>query len=477
MTEQSGERIILVNMQDEEIGLAEKLEAHEKGLLHRAFSVFVFNGSRLLMQRRAAGKYHSAGLWTNTCCSHPRVGERTNDAARRRLLEEASVDLQPKEVGNFIYRVVFDNGLTEYEYDHVYIAEYDGPFCPNPEEAEEMCWREISEIKAELRTTPQYFAAWFPTAFSLALSHHRQADNSEKPLYTVATFLQCLRDMNLNELLDIRTVDSFRNLEARYGQRLTPLIIIEVNMGAMERTGDFSFCMSCLPVGLLSYSWLECDASEYSTPDFMPNWFVNAMSVMPGKDNDTFFLRDLAPLAGQERVERLLPQFRRVLAALKGKARNLFQIGSMDGRREDDSLRVYVCALSSVDLLAFLEQMHWSGDFDHLAAVLRECEGIVFKNRFTFCFDVMENGIGPKIGVELHPVTKTPKSAELILDYLVQHGLCLRPKRKDVMRFLTESTPPSPLIKSQISHFKLTLENDRINSAKAYLELRNGHDK
>lgn len=135
------------------------------------------------MQRRAAGKYHSAGLWTNTCYSHPCIGERTSDAARRCLLEETSIDLQPKEIGSFLYRADFDNGLTEYEYDHVYIAEYDGPFCPNPEETEVMCWREISEIKAELRMAPQHFAAWFPTAFSLALSHHRQADNSENFIY------------------------------------------------------------------------------------------------------------------------------------------------------------------------------------------------------------------------------------------------------------------------------------------------------
>ena len=162
-------RIILVDFFDREIGAAEKLEAHEKGLLHRAFSVFIFSGERLLMQKRAAGKYHSAGLWANTCCSHPRVGETLCDAAKRRLFEEAGIELQPEEAGSFVYRAVFENGLTEFELDHVFTAEYDGDFKPDPDEAAEMCWKNIADIAEDMRAHPENYAPWFITAFLIAV--------------------------------------------------------------------------------------------------------------------------------------------------------------------------------------------------------------------------------------------------------------------------------------------------------------------
>src|SRR6185503_16709121 len=119
--------VILVNEKDEVTGTAEKMEAHEKGLLHRAFSIFVFNSrGEVLMQQRAPGKYHSAGLWTNACCSHPRPGEKTEEAARRRLREELGFETALTEIFDFIYRAEFVNGLAEHEYDHVYVGEYDG---------------------------------------------------------------------------------------------------------------------------------------------------------------------------------------------------------------------------------------------------------------------------------------------------------------------------------------------------------------
>ncbi len=119
--------LILVNYRDEQIGQGYKLEVHKKGLLHRAFSVFLYDGNKLLIQKRASNKYHSAGLWANTCCSHPRVGEKLEMAVQRRLLEEVGVSCDVKHLNSFVYREVFDE-LSEYELDHIFVGEYKGGF-------------------------------------------------------------------------------------------------------------------------------------------------------------------------------------------------------------------------------------------------------------------------------------------------------------------------------------------------------------
>src|SRR5205085_1876666 len=125
--------VIVVNDLDQETGVMEKLEAHKKGVLHRAFSIFIFNGrSEMLIQQRATTKYHSPGKWTNACCSHPLPGEPTKDAAERRLYEEMGFTTKLEKAFDFIYRTEFDNGLTEHEFDHVYTGEYDGEIKANP---------------------------------------------------------------------------------------------------------------------------------------------------------------------------------------------------------------------------------------------------------------------------------------------------------------------------------------------------------
>ena len=163
------DQLVLVDYDDREIGSCGKLETHKKQLLHRAFSVFIFNGDEVIIQKRAAGKYHSAGLWANTCCSHPRCGEEIGDAVRRRLKEEAGIECGVTEAGAFIYYARFDNGLCEYEYDHVFIGEYDGAYCANPEEAEEMISISIEDLKSDIEDHPEKYAAWFFTALNIAL--------------------------------------------------------------------------------------------------------------------------------------------------------------------------------------------------------------------------------------------------------------------------------------------------------------------
>ena len=155
------DRLILVDLFDRECGYAEKLEVHQKGWLHRAFSVFLINGSQMLIQKRAEHKYHSAGLWANTCCSHPRVDEELDSALRRRLTKKTGISCPTKEVFSFVYRTVFENSLVEYEFDHVFVGNYQGSFQANLEEASEMKWISFEQLADEMVTKPQIFAPWF----------------------------------------------------------------------------------------------------------------------------------------------------------------------------------------------------------------------------------------------------------------------------------------------------------------------------
>ena len=156
------EQVILVDSSDNPTGALEKLDAHKKGVLHRAFSVFVFNEkNELILQRRALNKYHSPGLWTNTCCSHPRPGEEIEAAAHRRLQEEMGFDTQLKKVFDFIYKHEFDNGLVEHEFDHVFIGKHSGEIYPDASEVNGWKFISIEDLKTDLRIHEEKYTVWF----------------------------------------------------------------------------------------------------------------------------------------------------------------------------------------------------------------------------------------------------------------------------------------------------------------------------
>nr|WP_299000935.1 isopentenyl-diphosphate Delta-isomerase [uncultured Allomuricauda sp.] len=160
------ENVILVNEDDQPIGLMPKMEAHEKALLHRAFSVFIVNKSgEIMLQQRAEDKYHSPLLWTNTCCSHQREGETNIEAGKRRLQEEMGFEVELKELFSFIYKAPFDNGLTEHELDHVMIGYYNDVPDINPEEVASWKWMHPSNIKQDISDNPQEYTAWFKIIF------------------------------------------------------------------------------------------------------------------------------------------------------------------------------------------------------------------------------------------------------------------------------------------------------------------------
>ena len=164
--------VILVDQADRPVGRMEKQETHRKGLLHRAFSVFLLDGSKLLIQRRALDKYHCGGLWSNTCCSHPAPGEPVLSAAERRLGKDLGIEnVRLRELDTFLYRAPFPNGLTEHELDHVLLGEYSGPVRPDPREIAQVRWIDLEELQRDLQAFPQRYTPWFPPALTLVLRH------------------------------------------------------------------------------------------------------------------------------------------------------------------------------------------------------------------------------------------------------------------------------------------------------------------
>tara|TARA_S200000501_G_scaffold132705_1_gene125460 strand:+ start:948 stop:1475 length:528 start_codon:yes stop_codon:yes gene_type:complete len=166
------EKVILVDKQDNAIGTMFKMEAHEKAVLHRAFSVFILNSKgELMLQQRALHKYHSPGLWTNTCCSHQREGEGNIEAGTRRLKEEMGFKTALEELFSFTYKTSFDNGLTEHEFDHVMFGYYDGLPKINPEEVASWKWMSLTKIKIDMEKFPENYTAWFKIIFNRFYNH------------------------------------------------------------------------------------------------------------------------------------------------------------------------------------------------------------------------------------------------------------------------------------------------------------------
>ena len=160
------ENVILVDKNDTQIGLMSKLDAHKKGILHRAFSVFVLNNNNeLMLQKRAYNKYHSGGLWTNTCCSHQREGENSIEAGKRRLLEEMGFETELKIITSFIYKVEFENGLTEHEFDYLLIGKYIKSPVINKQEVADWKWMKVELIADDIKLNPNNYTSWFKIIF------------------------------------------------------------------------------------------------------------------------------------------------------------------------------------------------------------------------------------------------------------------------------------------------------------------------
>jgi len=166
------EQVVLVNKNDKEIGYMDKLKAHQKGILHRAISVFIFNSNgKMLIQRRALDKYHTPGIWSNTACSHPRENEKTIDAASRRLYEEMGMNVELEFGFSFLYRAEFSNGLIEHELDHVFIGFSDLNPIINRDEVCDFKYVDEQEIEALLKENSNSFSPWFKICYKKAIKH------------------------------------------------------------------------------------------------------------------------------------------------------------------------------------------------------------------------------------------------------------------------------------------------------------------
>lgn len=178
------EKVVLVNDLNEVIGEKEKIQAHIEGALHRAFSIFLFNSDgAMLLQKRACTKYHSKGLWSNTCCGHPRPGESTKVAAHRRLKEEMNIDCQLHEIFSFTYRATLEDGFVEHEFDHVFIGIFNGEPIINKEEGEDWAWIDLISLKQDLANNPIIYTFWLRASIDRVIELYRvqkpRIDNSE----------------------------------------------------------------------------------------------------------------------------------------------------------------------------------------------------------------------------------------------------------------------------------------------------------
>lgn len=171
MMEELRGKVILVDRNDRKIGVESKLFAHQKGLLHRAFSVWIFNeNGQTVLQKRADVKYHSPGKWSNSCCSHPQPGEDTESSAVARLQEELGFSTKIRHIGSFIYNLDVEQGLFEHEFDHVFVGQYDGVIYPNPDEVSDYEWYDLSTIATMIATEPAQFTPWFVYTFEEIIS-------------------------------------------------------------------------------------------------------------------------------------------------------------------------------------------------------------------------------------------------------------------------------------------------------------------
>jgi isopentenyl-diphosphate delta-isomerase len=173
----ASESVILVDERDNALGIMEKIAAHQLGQLHRAFSVFIFNSKgQLLLQQRAHDKYHSAGKWSNTCCSHPRPGEQNIEAAKRRLKEEMGLDCELLYGFNFIYRTTFSNGLCEHEFDHVFFGTTNASPAIDPQEVAAFAYMDLEEINDQLKQNPNQYTEWFKICFERVVDHYQKQE-------------------------------------------------------------------------------------------------------------------------------------------------------------------------------------------------------------------------------------------------------------------------------------------------------------
>jgi pyrroloquinoline quinone biosynthesis protein E len=285
---------------------------------------------------------------------------------------------------------------------------------------------------------------------------------------TIKEYLKYMKTGEYDRLLDPQCMRDLENVEQVYGDVVASESIMEVVLSEEELGGDYSFCVKTEDDFVTEY-WVELDAGSYGSKQIRPCYFIDASAVAAGKDNERFYETALVRLAGEERVGRLLPMLCRVVEKLHGRGDNLFQLGAMNGRGQDDRIRVFTNDMKKEQLLSFLEELSYPGDHSVVRHYLESWEPFSDKGLFILDFDILEDGISEKIGINFGTRKKDHKTIESWLDYLVQENLCLTSKKEDVLSWVDAFPQHTPWIQNDISHFKFAFQGNRLLKAKAYL--------
>lgn len=287
------------------------------------------------------------------------------------------------------------------------------------------------------------------------------------PTHALGSYIDWFSRQSYPSLFDGEVERRLENVRAAFGQRETEEVILEVHLSDASRQCDYSF-RGDTDSKLVQNYWLELDFDACATQDIAPCYFIDASVLKPGADALQFYQTALPALAGEERAGVLRGRVEQCVAHLNGRCKALFQLGAMNGRGQDESLRVFPEDMKRADAVEYLADMGWKGDLAALDTFLRKCETEGGCGLLHTDFDLFADRISDKIGINIM-LPNTPEVMRHWLDFLEGEGLCLREKKEDVLRFLMAAPNYEPFIQNDIAHFKIPFENGKPLGAKAYL--------
>lgn len=286
-------------------------------------------------------------------------------------------------------------------------------------------------------------------------------------LATIHEYLDYLGRQSYPALFNEEALQKLGYIRQQFGSLSTEETILEIDLNG-PRQCDYSIRVD-LESGLVGEYWYELDSAACKETELLPCYFIDATRVIPGQENTDFYETALVRLAGEDRLKKLTPMLRRCVAGLEGRCPSLFQLGAMTGRGQQDSLRLFTQDMTRKDLVEYLAELNWPGDLKALDVWLEQLEPYSDRGLFILDFDLYENHISEKIGINLGTRKKTPSTIAAWLEFLGQKGLCKKQKADDVLRFVSAYPSHTPFIQNDISHFKLAFEHGKVSKAKAYL--------
>ena len=284
---------------------------------------------------------------------------------------------------------------------------------------------------------------------------------------TVDEYLNYFSRHSYPGLFGEQALEKLGYIRRQFGSLATEETILETDLNG-PKLCDYSIRVDVESDWVKEY-WYELDSAACSEAELKACYFMDASRVIPGQDNTEFYQKALVRLAGAQRTEKLMPMLCACVDGLQGRCASLFQLGAMTARGQQDSLRLFTEDLSRRDVLEYLQQLNWQGDLERLAHWLEQLEPFSDRGMFIVDFDIFENHISEKIGINLGTRRKDAATIAKWLDFLQQNHLCSAEKQQDILRFVQEYPSHTPFIQNDISHFKLVFEHGQVCRAKAYL--------